>query len=323
MLKNFSQQMKHVLYGVGTVAGLLAFPDVVNARLKDIDKIINSKVEDNQIAESDMIIVRKSIENMHADLSAKLEGVKSTLKKGTDLLESVVEPELTTAELSSSAKLSLERASAKATNKTITSLADMEKSIKETEELVATGVEQAKKSLDHAVSKFRTSLEKGNNTQEAVSTLEKDTRDFSNNISEVQSSLEKGVSKLMELINQKGSGGNSGNIGSSLLGDVDIMSPFLNIYSNLSLFEVLGLTHIFLGMFMLTNLQGVISILFGDYIIEKYNLETKYPRFSKVFKVRKKVSKYSLIISLALLLISILVLIGFNVYVFTIPSRVI
>jgi hypothetical protein len=78
----------------------------------------------------------------------------------------------------------------------------------------------------------------------------------------------------------------------------DIFEGFSNLIENfrqyldtLTLDQIVILLNIF-GYFMIFQaLISICLILLGDSLILKFNLETRYPKFSKFIKVRTKISK--------------------------------
>jgi hypothetical protein len=56
---------------------------------------------------------------------------------------------------------------------------------------------------------------------------------------------------------------------------------------------------------LVSSLSSIIFVLYGDYLIEKYQLEVKFPKLAKIISYRRKAQKYSLIFN-ALSVISII-----------------
>nr|YP_009710735.1 hypothetical protein [Amanita phalloides]QFZ98684.1 hypothetical protein [Amanita phalloides] len=98
------------------------------------------------------------------------------------------------------------------------------------------------------------------------------------------------------------------------LGDNNLFELLLNLYnnwmimlSNLNLHQLIALAHLMSGIFLLYNLFNIIFILFGEFLINYFKLEEKFPRMAIFIKLRKKLQRYYLIL-IIFLMISILLL---------------
>jgi len=88
------------------------------------------------------------------------------------------------------------------------------------------------------------------------------------------------------------------------------------LFSGMSLIETGAIMHISGALFILFSLFTIISILFGNMIIERYNLEKRWPKLARLIQLRNKVTKYSLILNFSLIILVLLVFIFFNFYFF-------
>jgi hypothetical protein len=55
---------------------------------------------------------------------------------------------------------------------------------------------------------------------------------------------------------------------------------------------------------------------FGDYLIEKFNISTKYPRIHKYIQLRRKFQRYYLILDLTIIFIMLIILALLNILLF-------
>lgn len=76
--------------------------------------------------------------------------------------------------------------------------------------------------------------------------------------------------------------------------DFDLQS-FLN---SLSTEELLAFAGILLNSLVLSHTISIILTLYGDYLINKFNLEHRYPRLAKLIHLRRTLQAYYLKISL-------------------------
>ena len=60
--------------------------------------------------------------------------------------------------------------------------------------------------------------------------------------------------------------------------------------------------HISGSIVIILSLYSIISILFGNKLIEHFKLDTKYPRLAKLLTLRKKITNYSLAFNFFLIL---------------------
>ena len=73
------------------------------------------------------------------------------------------------------------------------------------------------------------------------------------------------------------------------------------------LFNSLGFLMIFFAF------TSIVTVLFGEFIINKLQLETRFPRLAKIIKLRKTISKYSLLFNIVLVYLIILIFIYVNI----------
>src|SRR6266704_1054258 len=76
--------------------------------------------------------------------------------------------------------------------------------------------------------------------------------------------------------------------------------------STLSFEQLIAVTHLTSTICILINIITIISILFGDQLINYFKLEERFPRLAFIFNLRKKFNNFSLILSF-IMIISILI----------------
>jgi len=146
-----------------------------------------------------------------------------------------------------------------------------------------------------------------NLSPEQVSDLNAEATENMSNIVDNTSNLSKIVKKYLDKYNPKD--------GTSNL--LSILDNFFNgkLFSGMSIEEIGAVVHISGSLFLLFSIFTIISILFGNTIIEKYNLEKRFPKLAKLFQLRKKATKYSLILNFSLIILVLLIIISLNVYI--------
>ena len=77
------------------------------------------------------------------------------------------------------------------------------------------------------------------------------------------------------------------------------LQEFLNSLTILELFAFISLCFNFV---ILSALLSIIFILYGDFLIKHFNLETKYPKLANFINFRKKITKYTMFYNIFLIL---------------------
>lgn len=101
---------------------------------------------------------------------------------------------------------------------------------------------------------------------------------------------------------------------SNVLGSfTELMDAIKNELSNLSS-EQLACLFNSIGFFMIfTAFSSIIIILFGEYLINKLKLETRFPRLAKYIKIRQTLNKYYLFFNILLIYLIIIIFIFINI----------
>ena len=65
---------------------------------------------------------------------------------------------------------------------------------------------------------------------------------------------------------------------------------------------------------ILTTLTSIVIVLIGDYLINKLNLEVRYPKLAKYIRLKEKLNKHYLIIYIVIFYIIVFLSIIGNIY---------
>ena len=79
-----------------------------------------------------------------------------------------------------------------------------------------------------------------------------------------------------------------------------------NFMKGLNKLELLSFGNLLLDSLILNATISIIFNLYGDYLIQKFNLEIKYPKLAKFIKLRKKLQKYSIVTNFILIFIGLI-----------------
>lgn len=102
-------------------------------------------------------------------------------------------------------------------------------------------------------------------------------------------------------------------INSSSFSITSFYSKFEDYINSLSLFEMMCAVNLVMNYLALNYTIHIIFIMYGDYLIIRFKLETKYPRLAKWIKFRRTLQSYYLKICFGMLIFSILPQIIFNI----------
>lgn len=83
---------------------------------------------------------------------------------------------------------------------------------------------------------------------------------------------------------------------------IDSFKEFLN---NLTLEQLGALTHILVSVSVFLSLTSILGSIFGEFIIKKFTLETRWPRLAKWFAIRSQL-QYTYIIFNSLFIFTLL-----------------
>jgi hypothetical protein len=118
---------------------------------------------------------------------------------------------------------------------------------------------------------------------------------------------------VKDLINSKGGWGNHLN------------NPFEDIYNNFnSWLSSLDYTHSvavvnITGLILLfLSVLQIIFIFYGTYLLDYLNLEKRYPKLANIIILRRKFQQYYLLLNISIIVLTIFIMLYFNLTLFTI-----
>lgn len=86
--------------------------------------------------------------------------------------------------------------------------------------------------------------------------------------------------------------------------------------SNLNYFQTLALSHLCCIVFITLSLVSLVSLYFGDYLIDKFNIKEKYPRIYKFIQLRRSFQIFYLIKDITIIFITLILLTYININLF-------
>jgi hypothetical protein len=123
------------------------------------------------------------------------------------------------------------------------------------------------------------------------------------------------VENIQNIINSKdGSSGSNSLIGNNF---IDSINQFL---SSLTFEQTLAILHISGSIFILISMYSILMIYLGEYFINYFNLEEKYPKIANFIKVRRKFQNYYVSINLIIIVFVLLIIIYINFLLLLTPS---
>lgn len=94
----------------------------------------------------------------------------------------------------------------------------------------------------------------------------------------------------------------------------DWIHDFNNYLSTLSIYELCFLINILMCTFIFSCLITILMSFYGNFLIDKFNLERKFPRLSGLIKLRVKLLHSSVLINSLLIVIAVVFLIFINIH---------
>ena len=96
----------------------------------------------------------------------------------------------------------------------------------------------------------------------------------------------------------------------------DFIKNYQSFVDQLSLDQLVALFNIIGFGMLLSTLFSISTLLIGDYLIDKLQLDIKYPKISKYIKLKQRLNKHYLMFYMTMLFIISIVIILANVYMF-------
>ena len=88
----------------------------------------------------------------------------------------------------------------------------------------------------------------------------------------------------------------------------EIYDNFKEYLSTLENEELLALFHLFLNGLILSSITSIGISLFASYLLDKFQLEIRYPKIAKIIKLRKTLKDYYIKINIFYILFSFILI---------------
>ena len=98
--------------------------------------------------------------------------------------------------------------------------------------------------------------------------------------------------------------------------DINIIDTINNFLNNLTVTQSLAFTHINGSLIILFSLCSIISIFYGEFLIQKFSLEIKFPKLAKFIQLRRKFQQFYLLINTLIIFIVIIAMTYVDILVF-------
>nr|QRH18072.1 hypothetical protein [Clavulina sp.] len=187
-----------------------------------------------------------------------------------------------------------------------------------------TTVENVRRSMDNADSSrtqkesLTNKLQSTNLTDLERNNLESELNSVTNTYNMNKTTADSNVTELINSISDWTKGNNNSNNFINNIGE-DLNNLYNKSYyliDSLSQTQKLYLINIFGSTTILFSLSTLIAVYFGDWIIEYFNLETRFPKVSKYFSIRRKLRTSYFIWNSILIFIVLLGLLIINITAF-------
>lgn len=73
---------------------------------------------------------------------------------------------------------------------------------------------------------------------------------------------------------------------------------FSDLYKNLTNDQLGGIGLLMFSQVLIGSAISIIFVFFGEYLIQRYNLENKYPKLAKFIQLRRKFQRYYLLLNI-------------------------
>lgn len=84
------------------------------------------------------------------------------------------------------------------------------------------------------------------------------------------------------------------------------LSEVFNKFETLDLFSKLAVSILFLKNVLISALISIVFVLYGDILIKYYKLESRFPKLTQIIELRRKFSRYYLILNCSIVVLVIL-----------------
>jgi hypothetical protein len=94
----------------------------------------------------------------------------------------------------------------------------------------------------------------------------------------------------------------------------DFLDNFRKFVDLLNLEQLVALINIFGYCMILFTLFSITTVLIGDYLIDKFKLEIRYPKLAKLIRIKQTLNKHSLFFNITMFYVIVIGFIFMNIY---------
>jgi len=198
----------------------------------------------------------------------------------------------------------------KETNKLKEEIFELEKSQSETKTSVVAKISSLKEEMTEMkkqVDKVKEKLNKKNDTDIITKEDLNSNSDLQYYLSQADINWKKTVNYLKEFENEM----NKKNF-------LPENFNFSDLYKNLTNDQLGGIGLLMFSQVLIGSAISIIFVFFGEYLIQRYNLENKYPKLAKFIQLRRKFQRYYLLLNIFYIISVGIILAIFGIWFFLI-----
>jgi hypothetical protein len=128
---------------------------------------------------------------------------------------------------------------------------------------------------------------------------------LNNELNKLEEAKNSSVKELQDIINNS-------DISSYIS---DFLDKYRNFVSLLDLDQLVALINIFGYIMILFTLFSITVVLIGDYLIDNFKLEIRFPKLSKLIRIKQTLNKHSLFFNIIIFYIIVIIFIIINIYI--------
>jgi len=132
-------------------------------------------------------------------------------------------------------------------------------------------------------------------------------------LNDISQTFQKSNNELNSIINSIENYINSKNRNNFTDSFMNLIHDLNNIIQNMSMHQQLAFLHISGSIFILTSLFSILTIFYGDFLITKFNLESRFPSLSKFIRLRRKFQHFYILLDVIICSIILLIIIYINI----------
>jgi DNA-binding transcriptional MerR regulator len=169
-------------------------------------------------------------------------------------------------------------------------------------------------------------LMKQGKTQTATDLIKQEQVDWSSNVEDSLAELHKLVQEYKDSTSGSNSGSGSGSsshfvdsFNSNLIEELQqLADSYWDWINSLSIMQQFAISHILAAVTVLLSMSSLITVFYSDYLIKRFNLESKFPRLAKYISLRRTFQQYYFFINSIVIIFFLSLVIVFNFYIFII-----